>query len=414
MTRFLSESLQAPEPSFRLQLRQLEQANGRPSADIRLSVDVNRLTRDKIKELGLDPHDTTPKELYLALQSHLKDDDLRVTKLLRTRAATHVSAEAEVIAGLAHVLRESQRGQSVYALKPARFKQLLKKSVPKHVMKQLGYRSVDSLVRHEAPALILTAAQFAEGKGWWHDLLSQYKKLTSQDFETREIAILHPDSSRWRELSSSVVAHTKHNVYCLKELGAIVLLPLPKTAPIGTTMASLMLALQSLSDLKSSSTYLQLCQVRPDFGSLVQTIVSGEPELQTTLLDQAVPWRLIQRSLSRLPEALHQELFEPYIQTTDLSWKSLGVALNEIEPSLSFWEGTEYLGLVHEGKPVSLHALDVALNLCNQLSFDQRLVRNFQNSLWHELLLRYLQPQTLEQTLLTVLQPKLAPALALN
>ena len=55
MTRFLSEALQAPEPYFRQGLRHLEAANGRPNYDIQLSVAVEQATRDKLRQLGLDP-----------------------------------------------------------------------------------------------------------------------------------------------------------------------------------------------------------------------------------------------------------------------------------------------------------------------------------------------------------------------
>jgi hypothetical protein len=414
MTRFLSESLQAPEPSFRLQLRQLEQANGMPNADIRLSTEVAHATRAKLAELGLDPQDTTPKELYLSLLNRLQADDVRLTKILRTRAATHVSAEGDGMAGLVHILRESQKAETSFALKPMRFKQLIKKSAPKRVMKQLGYRSVDSLLRHEAPALILIAAQLLEGKGWWSELLASYKRLTARDFEMRPLSILIPDSSRWREFGATIVSQTKHNVYGFKELGSVVILALPAEAPAGAAMASLILALHSLSDIKAASTYLQLCQVRSDYGTILQSLVASESQQQTRLFDQAVPWRLIQRSLSRLPEALRHDLFASYLEETSLTWHSLGQAMHEIEPSLHFWQGTEHLGLLHEGKIVSMHALDVALNLCNRLPFERRMVHHFQQSLWHELLLRYLQPQHFEQSLLTALQPQVAPAFALN
>ena len=44
MTRFLSETLGAHEPDFRLGLKRLEQAHGHPNHDIRLSVDKGILT----------------------------------------------------------------------------------------------------------------------------------------------------------------------------------------------------------------------------------------------------------------------------------------------------------------------------------------------------------------------------------
>jgi hypothetical protein len=388
MTRFLSESLNAPEPSFRLQLRELEAANGAPNADIRLSADVAQATRSKLLELGLDPKDTTPKELYQSLANKMAADDVRLTRLLQTRAATHISAEADVIGGLVHLLKEAEKKETSFALKPVKFKALIKKLPPRKAMKQLGYRSVDSLLRHEAPALILTA----------------------QDFETRPLSIIHAEGKRWTELAQTAATHHKNTVFDFRELGAVVLLPLPSNAPVGSVMASLMLAVQAIGEIASSSNYLQVCQVRPYFGAQVLTVVDGEPKLPSHLFNQPVPWQLIQRSLSRLSSSLHEDLFEPHLPFSDMNWRSLGHALHDIEPSLAFWNGCEHLGIVHESRAVSMHVLDVALNLCNQVSFEDRIVHYFQQSLWHELLLRYLQPKALEATLLTALQPQLQPA----
>jgi hypothetical protein len=65
MTRFLSESLQAPEPFFRLSLKRLEAMNGNPSNDISLSTNILHETQAKLAYLGLDPINTTAKELYV-------------------------------------------------------------------------------------------------------------------------------------------------------------------------------------------------------------------------------------------------------------------------------------------------------------------------------------------------------------
>jgi hypothetical protein len=55
---------------------------------------------------------------------------------------------------------------------------------------------------------------------------------------------------------------------------------------------------------------------------------------------------------------------------------------------------------------VSLNLVDAAVNFCNQLPFEQRVVHYFQRSLGHELLLRYLQHETVEQTVTDELQPE--------
>jgi hypothetical protein len=408
MTRFLSQALQAEEPFFRQGLQRLELANGNPSSDIRLSAEVNHVTKQKLLELGLDPHDTTARELFNALQQKVRQDDARLSKVLRTKAATHVSAEADIVDGMVHALKELPDSRRCFTLKASSLKTLLQNVPPKKAMKQLGYRSLASFLKHEAPVLILAAAWLTEGEGWQKRFLDQYKKLQPRDFESRNIAILQPDSKRWQNLAAKTVEENRHNILSFKELGALIFLPLPKDVPAGAVTASLSLALHELNEIRASSTFLKLCQVKSDFGQMVKTVASDEAHLSSKMLDQPVPWHLIQRYYSRLSDRFREEVFEPYLQLEDMVWHPVEKALASIEPSFNFWHQTDYLGLLDGHKPVSLNLLDSALSFCNRLPYEQRAVHFFQRSLWHELLLRYLKHQPVEDTVLTELQPQLA------
>lgn len=414
MTRFLSESLRAPEPYFRLHLRSLELAHGNPGTDISLTNNISLGVKNQVKLLNLDAQDTTPKELYLSLMSRLKADDARLTKTLRTLAATHISAEAEVVAGMAHALQSSAGSRECFALKASTGKKLMKALPPKKAMKALGYRSLDSMLKQEPLATIYAAASMTESSTWRRNLNERYRKLTPRDFEVRKIVVAHPNAKRWRDLATGNVAVQKHNLMAFPELGAVVLLPLPDHAPAGAVTASLALALHAVNQIQSSSTFLKLSQVRPDFGAMVKMVAIDEPQLQATLLDKRVSWQLIHRYYAKLQNLFHEELFEPHIRREDLAWHSVERSMSMIEPSLKFWLGSAYLGIIHDGKAVSLNILDAALNACNGRPFEQRLSSNFQDSLWHELQIRYLQPKTVEQTIMNELQPKLAfaPAIA--
>jgi hypothetical protein len=409
MTRFLSDALEAREPFFRLGLRGLEGAGHDRNTDIRFSTHVHHAAQAKMRELGLDPHDTTPEELYHLLQERLRADDAQLTKRLRTEAATHVSAEGEVVSGMVHVLKQLPDSKHCFALKNSSLRTILKKLPPKKAMKQLGYRSLDSFLKHEAPVSILAAAWLTEGASWQHRLLDHYKQLQPTDFETRSIIFTQPDSKRWRELAEATVRQKKHTILCFKELGALIFLPFPAETPSGAVTVSLSLALHELNQIRAGSTFLKLCQVRSDFGSLVKTVAnSDEPQLGRRVLDQPLSWQLIQRYYALLTEQFREELFEPHIRLEDMVWHPIEQALSAIEPSLAFWKDTAHLGVLHERQPVSFNIVDVALNYCNKLPFEQRIVHYFRQSLWHELLLQYLPHETVEQTVMATLQPKLA------
>jgi hypothetical protein len=404
--------LQAPEPFFRAGLQRLEAANGHPNHDIRFSTEVTQASKAKIQQLGLDPTDTTPEELYHVLQRRVAEDDARLSRTLRTRAATHVSAEAEAVSGMIHALQALPDSKRCYALKGGVLKTLIKKQPPKKAMKQLGYRSLPSFLKHESPVSILAAAWLTEGVTWQNRLLDQYKKLQAGDFEDRNIVMLQPESKKWRELADSVVAEKHHNLLSFKELGALVFLPLSPDAPSGSTTVSLSLALHQLNEIRASSTFLKLCQVRSDFGAVVKTVISGEAELNSQLLDKPVAWNLVQRYYARLAHHGDEQVFEPHLQLDDMVWQPVEHTLSAIESSFSFWHNSAHLGILHGDKPVSFNIVDAALNYCNKLPFEQRVVSHFQQSLWHELQLRYLQHDSVEKSVIKQLQPQLAAELA--
>ncbi len=409
MTKFLSQALQAPEPFFRQALRRLESANGHPSTDIRFSTEIGQAAKNKLRALGLDPEDTTPSELYHVLQARVKADDARLNRRLRTLAATHVSAEADVVAGMIHALKQLPDSKRCFAVKASALKSVLKQVPPKKAMKQLGYRSLESFLKHETPVSILTAAHLSEDEHWHKRLLAQYKKLSASDFENRSIQIAEMDAGRWRDLAARTVTEKRHNLVCLKELGALVFLPLPADMPAGSTVASLSLALHELNEIRAASTFLKLRQVRPDFGSVVQQVADGdEPHLESPLFDQVMPWRLIQHYYARLARRVKDEVAEPHLQLEDIAWHPVEESLNAIDPNLDFWRHSAHLGVLDSGGPVSMNILDAALCACNRLSFERRLSDYFQRSLGHELMLRYLQPSTVERAITAQVQPELA------
>jgi hypothetical protein len=408
MTRVLSELLGAKEPGFRLGLKQLERAGGDPSEDIRLSAEITQAVQAALRELGLDPRDTTGPELYNALLERAKRDDEVVRELLGLRSGDH-----DLNLRVQRLLESLDVPKKVFALRATAAKRLLKKHLPRKAMKLLGYRSADSMLKHESVAQIFAAAAIAESPTWHKQLLNSYKQLTPADFETRDVAILAPASKRWEDLSASYVADVKHNILNFKELGAVVLLPLQAEAVDGAALAVTLLGLHAINDIRVTSAYLKLHQVRPDFGSILAKAARDEPYTQASLLGQALPWKLIHRYFARTPEAYNAELFEPHVQPEDLKWRPAEHLLAELHDRLEFWNRRAYLGLLWSGAPVSLNLTDVVLNFCNKLPYEQRIVHYLRDHLWHELMMRYLHQGNLEEAVHEQLGSELVDAEAL-
>jgi hypothetical protein len=347
----------------------------------------------KLRELGLDAHDTSGEELYHVLVERVRRDNAKLEELLGN-PSTSLHASVKRLVNSLDIPKE------VFALKNASAKKLLRAHPPKKAMKALGYRSLESTLKREEPSLLFASAKFLESKAWHKSMQASYKKLGSKDFASQPVRLLAPASDKWAEASRGYVLRAKHNIISLRELGTVVLLPLPEPSVGGAALADLLLTLRAISDMRATSTYLKLHQVRPDFGQLVADIASHEPITSASLAGQSLPWRLVHQYFARNDNSYSADIFAPHVQPEDLSEHSLDATLASLHPSFAFWHGTDYLAhRDSSGRPVSLNSLDAVLNFCNHLSYDARIVQHFRVHLWHALLLGYLRGEQLAEHL---------------
>lgn len=376
-----------------------------PGVDIRLMMEVINTTRDKIRALGLDPHDTTGPELYGALKSRLEDDETRVRTALGLTA--NAAPEAILLAVKSHLEKMPLHTQS-FVVKQAAVRAIVKKLQPKHTMRQLGYRSLDSMLKHEPVPQLLAAVSIIESREWNRRRLLAYKKLSSHDFEVRRIGFYVPATKQWPELARSHVARYKHNLLTLPELGSVVLLPLDHDLP-GLTITTLLLTIHSLNEMRSLGSYLKLQQVRPDFGEVFAGALTAEPKVGVDLAGETLPWKMVQWFYGSKRTEHHPEVFEPHVQPEDLTWHEAEDVLAGLHQALEFWQGNQLLALLDGTKPVSLNMLDVALSVCNGLEYGQHIVHYMRTGLGRELMARYLHQENLHAMLLGKLDEQLVP-----
>lgn len=399
----------AAEPAFRQQLMRLEQAAGLPGADIRLMMEIVNETRGKLRDLGLDPHDTTGPELYAALHAKLLRDEVQVRAALNMRADG--SPQAVLEAARAYLAKMKLPSQT-FVVKQSVMRSLIKKLQPKATMKRLGYRSLDSMIKHEPAALLLAATSIAESPEWHRRRLEAYKKLRARDFEVRKVSFHLPATKRWPELAAEYTAKAKHNMLVVPELGAVVVLPLEHDLP-GLAITTLLLGVDSVNEMRALGSYLKLQQVKPDFGGHFTEALLHEPLTAAEFAGERLPWKALQWFYGRGHSQYYPDAFEPYVQPEDLSWHDAEDLLAHLHPSLEFWQGSQLLALLDtKGHTVSLNMLDVALSVCNGLSYTERIVRHMRMSLSRELMARYLHHDNLHALLLGKLDAELVPELA--
>lgn len=396
MSRLLSELLQAQEPAFESALKKLEHASGNPSVDVRLTAEITGKVHMKMRELGLDPHDSTGEELYHALQNIVKIHDQFLAAHI---GITGKMDSVEVLSRLRHVIEKINVPKEAWVIKHSSAKRLIKAMVPRKTMRHLGYRSIDSMLKREPIEDIYVAVRLLEAPEWLQKFTQSYKKLNPSDFEVRQIAFLQPDTQKWGGLGKAYIQSHRHNILHLKELGVIAVLPLPIKQIPGLTLTILPLLIHYVNEIRTYSAYFKLQQVRPDFSERLVNSLLADNGGHALMAGQPVHWRVIQRYFG-LPGNQHPENFEPHVQSEDLSWQKAEDVIYRFEPALSFWRDMDYVAVHHGDRAISFNLLDNAVSFINRLPYEERATQNFRQALWHELSMRYLsQPGLRHQVL---------------
>jgi len=391
----LSQLLGANEPQFRLGIRQLEQASGGSNSDIRLSADIIQRVNEKIRELGLDPNDTTAEELYHALQQRLSDDEGRFRQYL---VLNENSTTEAILTSTRELVESLDMPKTCFAIKLSVGKKLLKELPPKKVMKELGYRSVTSMIKHEPVPQLLAAALMYESPHWQQLFYEQYKKLHPSNFEQREITIYHPSTRKWQAVANEFAERFKNTTSLLPEFGSIIVMPLSQTVP-NLAITNTLLLLSQINDIRCNSSLVKLQQVQPDFGNILYDQSYNRTSDVASLAGQTLSWSTIQHFYSRQDTTELPAVFDPHIQPEDLKLVNAEKELADRIPSLEFWVDTASLALVSGEDTVSLNMLDVAINTTNRFDIKDSVVKFVQNRVWNELLQRYLNPRNLEDVL---------------
>ncbi len=397
MCKHLAELLGADQPMFSLTLKQLERGSGNSSVDVRLTAEIIGKVHQKCKELGLDPHDTTGRELYHSLQELTKMHDRFIAERL---GATDPTDTADVLSRLKALVEQLDIPKTAWVLKHSVAKRLLRQSPPKNIMKQLHYRSVDSMLKRESIGEIYGALRFAESSAWMESFLSKYKRLTSQDFEKREIQLILLNSNRWGKLSDRFTHKNHHNITHMKEMGVVLILPLPARKLPGLCITVLPQLLHNINEIRLYSSYFKLQQVLGNFGQILAEILLNDSNNHAEVSGQSVHWRVIQRHFGNHERKHHPEAFEPHLMAEDLEWRKAEEVLYRIEPALHFWRDIDYVGTDKQGKIISFNLMDNAACLINNLAYGQHSVERFQQSLNSEIIMRYVAQPSLESQIL--------------
>lgn len=405
MSRFISTLLAKEKTSIRSTLARLESASGENSNDSRLTSEIIVKSKLKIKQLGLDPDDTTAEELFSSLNNLVELHDGFLAKALGINQPDDVGSALVKITKFAN---STAKTKTVWAIKHAVAKRQLKSIPPRILMKKLGYRSIDSMIKRESIDDLFAGIRIAEAAEYIEKFYSSFKKLSPSDFESRKLVVRQLAHKKWINASGDYIAKSKNNVIELKELGAVVIMPLPVQKLKGVTIMLLPLILHLLNEIHLYSSYFKFAQVQHDFGEILSSSLLGQPISGITMAGQDLNWQVIRDHFGQLTKRGMSDVFEPHIQLDDLEKNSVEESLYHLEPALHFWFGNDCLGLPYAKGSVSFNIMDAATNYVNGLSFGQNSTKYLQQSLWDELLKRYLSEESMQDQVLQQLDSQAA------
>jgi hypothetical protein len=394
----LAKLLGAKEPLFTLAVRDLEKVTGRKSLDVLLLTEIEQKIGNRTRRLGLDPSDTTGSELFTALGNRVEADNVRVTQLIG--GTDHSDAE-HIVPFIVEAAKAAKMPRSCWVLKRSVAKGFLRKMPPRSMMKHLGYRSIDSMLKHENFDEIYSALRFSEGPEWLNAYDELFKTIKPSDFEIRDINILVLDHDKWADLSAGFTRKKLHNVTHTKELGTIVVLPMHVRKMRGLTLKTLPLILHYINEIRLYSAFFKLKSTRKTFGTDVVDTLIGDPSNAALMAGQHIHWRVIQKYLGRHRTDNPPEILEPHVQPEDLHWRKAEEMLCEIDPEMEFWKDLDYVGRIEDdGYPQAFSLLDASFQYSNEEKYADRYFYHFRESLWNELFMRYMGEKVLEEQVL--------------
>ncbi|MEI6237426.1 MAG: hypothetical protein WCP03_02390 [Candidatus Saccharibacteria bacterium] len=401
MSRLISDLLGAKEPLFSLAIKQLESIAGKPAIDVRLTAEIISQVKAKTKQLGLDPSDTTPQELYHCLIAKIKrDDELIADRIGVTKDSTPKTAIPLIV----KAVNVQKVNRKCWVLKKSVAKELLIESPPKKVMSHLKYKSIASMVKNENIYELYGALRFAESPSWLKKFNSSLKNIIPSDFEERKIEIYEMPYERWADLSSTFIIKKRHNISHLKEIGVVIVLPISNNSVSGLSITVLPLILHYINEIRLYSSFFKLNQVKPDFSKIISDTLNNDGSHAAKMAGQEIHWRVIQRYWGKQNNTIeHPEIFEPHIQPEDLFWRKAEQILFDIEPILNWWENLDFVGVLGDELPVTFNLMDNAISYANRFDYADRAIYHFRDSLWNELFTRYLGEKALQQQILSQL-----------
>ena len=283
-----------------------------------------------------------------------------------------------------------------FFLKKEFAEKILKKCPPENVLKHMGARSVEDLLKGQDVTEVFSSLRFLESDEWMHETFEkEYSNFTAKDFEERdiEVKVLGPE---WQEVAKKFIAKKHHNVSHLKEFGVIFLNPIKENVP-GKFLRDTALFLHYFHEISFYSKLFKKYIGGDNFSEKFKALLRGDvPE--TGELKEA-EWLIVQQYLWKKDPG-DPRLFVPHVNPESMHWARGERDLTyfgALEPNIGLegWHDLDWVAGAFEEKDgsESIISFDLEDNTMTLASFmegeDKNLNYHQQEAMWTKIFLEY-------------------------
>jgi hypothetical protein len=382
MSRFISDIIGAPEPHFTNSLQSLEAMTAKAGHDARLIAELAGMKRDILQHIKLDHQDTTPDELYFTLRQHIVDLNERLEEQLNL---SKTSSPDEVARAVVSFIDSMEIKRDVFAIKHVSVKQFLRQYPPKRLLRILGLKSIDSVLKRTNSLELLGLALRVEKQEWHKKYQAYLRKCDIANFDVQKSAIFVVNRTRSKKLIQSGHRASEF-VIANPESGSLVMLTAHKRFRLDV-LALTLTCLHALYDLQVYSAYYRYRATSKNFADEVLKVATHG--LPRDSKNTHIGWRALVKHFNTHPESF--ESFEqPYLAHEDTIVDS---PINRVLESMGEkqWPVYSYGFAVFGPTVISLHPLDIVVNTINNFDHPHAVHVYGGRELGDELISRYLQ-----------------------
>ncbi|MCL5112926.1 MAG: hypothetical protein M1554_00370 [Patescibacteria group bacterium] len=362
----------------------LEKKTGHNGEDIRLHNKLAIKLKDKLVDLGLDPFDSSSIEIYHGLINKLKEDDRRLYLSVRSLAGSKVNAKSTLIDGF-KIITDELKMSDLIRLKPSFIKNYLIKNPPKRLIKNLHYRTVESLLKRENLSLIVLGINYFESDNYVTKFYSNYKSVKSSDFKNSDLEIIYLNK-KWRTALQDLIKNLDKVSLSIPELGSLIIIPCQDQYIKGKTVFYYSSIINSFYEINLYSTYLKYHLPLANFNQFFFNSSTSKLEVYSDFFRQKLSWEVIHHILfSRI------DIYDPDILKKE-DFRFLGSIFKNVRFSdeLKFWTDNFNLGHLQGNSFISFNLLDMSYNLYHNLDSKTAIFKHFVDSMKTSFFLSYL------------------------